>query len=486
MHAYRFKEDALMMSQSKPNLSLAYTSQLKEMHLDNLPYEGTIPAWLSGSFISNGPAQFEIGNTSFKHWLDGFAMLKKFTFHESKVSFTNKFLRSKQYCHSIENKKLYFNEFATYAHSSWPMRIAHSLRELFHPTIFDNCNVNIANITEHWMAMTESNCQLAFDLETLSTQGIFTFNQALPGQMSLAHPQVDIDSGDMINLTIDIGKKIQYHIYVVTPGSMQQQPIKTYVSDKLYYMHSFCLTKNYIILLKSPLTSNKFKLMLGLPFNHTLTWDKCASSSFVVMNRHNGDICEIETDPFICLHSVNAFERNHELVLDLICYTDGNPYDELYLANLTSDRPELRRSNLRRYIINMPTKSCEYEVLCDKIIEFPNINYDKIHGENYQFAYSAWMTDRNQLFLNAIQKLDVTTGNTLAWRKDHCYPGEPIFIAHPQAKNEDDGLLLFIVLNTQTQCSALVILNAQDMQPMAEVHLPIHLPLGLHGQFYHP
>jgi carotenoid cleavage dioxygenase-like enzyme len=361
----------------------------------------------------------------------------------------------------------------------------HSLRSLFKQELYDNCSVNTAKIAEHWIAMTESNCQLAFDLDTLCTQGTFVFNNALKGQMSLAHPQLDIESGEIININIEIGKKIQYHIHKVAPKSIQQQLIKTVISDKLYYMHSFCLTKNYVILLKSPLTCHTFKLMLGLPFNNTLQWDKRAASSFVIIHRHTGAISELETDPFICLHSVNAFELNNDIVMDLICYTDGNPYEELYIANLTSEKPVLRRTNLRRYVIDINRKVCAYQVLCDKTVEFPNINDSKVHGCNYQFAYTAWMSDRNQPFLNAIQKLDVISGTALTWKEDNCYPGEPVFIANPQAKNEDDGLLLFIVLNTAAQCSSLVILNALDMQQTAEVYLPFHLPLGLHGQFYH-
>lgn len=56
------------MSESKLNLSKAYTSQSDEITLDNLRIDGDIPTWLSGSFVSNGPGQFEVGGTHFNHW----------------------------------------------------------------------------------------------------------------------------------------------------------------------------------------------------------------------------------------------------------------------------------------------------------------------------------------------------------------------------------------------------------------------------------
>jgi len=48
-----------------PNLSIAYSSQYDEITLENLRIDGEVPTWLSGSFVSNGPGQFEVGTTHF-------------------------------------------------------------------------------------------------------------------------------------------------------------------------------------------------------------------------------------------------------------------------------------------------------------------------------------------------------------------------------------------------------------------------------------
>ena len=79
------------------------------------------------------------------------------------------------------------------------------------------------------------------------------------------------------------------------------------------------------------------------------------------------------------------------------------------------------------------------------------------------------------LFSNAIQKLNVNTGEVKIWRKSGYYTLEPVFI---------DGVVLFIAYNIATQTSSLLILDAQTMEQMAEVFLPFHLPFGLHSQFY--
>jgi len=78
------------------NLEHAFSSQLQEINIKNIAYTGTLPSWLKGSLINNGPAQFEVGHTFFKHWFDGFAMLKKVDFSQEKVDFQNKILHSQQ------------------------------------------------------------------------------------------------------------------------------------------------------------------------------------------------------------------------------------------------------------------------------------------------------------------------------------------------------------------------------------------------------
>lgn len=40
---------------------------------------GIIPPWLSGRLVRNGPGLFEVGETEYRHWFDGHALLHSFT-----------------------------------------------------------------------------------------------------------------------------------------------------------------------------------------------------------------------------------------------------------------------------------------------------------------------------------------------------------------------------------------------------------------------
>src|SRR3990167_718731 len=471
------------MKMKNTGFSKAYLTQPSETSLDNLVVIGDVPKWLSGSFVSNGPAQFEVNTTHFNLWCDVFAMLKKFNFESGKVSFQNRFLRSQQYAISNTSGRLNSNEFATYANTSLLGRLRRSIKGLMDGNIYDNCNINTTCIADHFIAMTETSDIIEFKLNDLSTIGPFQFADNVQGQLASAHPHLDIATGEIINIAIEVGRIIKYHIYKIVPHSIKREIIQTYISKKLFYMHSFSITSNYVILFKSPLVINKFKLLLGLPFNDTLSWLRNNPSSFIIIDRNDGSTREIETDPFVCLHNVNAYENGNEVILDLICHGDGNPYNYLYLSNLQSPQPNLPSGTLRRYVIDINSKRCGFTTLSSYNQEFPRINYKAINGKDYQFIYTNLITNAGQRFFNAIQKFNVRTGKIQCYEKMNYYIGEPVFVARPHGQFEDDGMLLSIAFNTDNQCSSLVILDAQSMQQVAEAFLPVHLPLGLHGNF---
>lgn len=466
-------------------LSKAYASQYNEILLEKPHIDGEIPSWLCGYFISNGPGQFEVGLTHFKHWFDGFAMLKKFEFNEGSVHFQNRFLQSTEYTQSTKISKLSDNEFGTYANASLLGRIKTSLQGLIRGSKHDNGVVNTSYLDNDFVAMTESKDLVTFNIKDLSTQGEFKFLDNIPCHVTTAHPHFDINSKEYINVAIELGKTSKYHIYKVEQGSRVRQHLQTYQSDSLFYMHSFSITAHYIILFKSPLVISKLKLMLGLPFNETLTYQKeHLSSFFIVIDRYTGQTFEIETEPFICLHSINAYEQGKEIVLDLVCHHSPNPYNYLYLENLCSNTPTFSFADVRRFVIQPALKKCEHYILSGIMHEFPRINYEICNSLPYQFAYTASMLTKNDPFFTSLHKLNVQTGTVQQWYKTNYFVGEPVFVPKDNSLREDEGILLSIALNSSTQLSSLLILDAQSMEQLAEVYLPIHLPFGLHGNFY--
>ncbi len=44
-------------------------------------------------------------------------------------------------------------------------------------------------------------------------------------------------------------------------------------------------------------------------------------------------------------------------------------------------------------------------------------------------------------------QVDVLSGTVKMWQEPNSFPGEPIFVARPGGKKEDDGVLLVVVLS---------------------------------------
>lgn len=456
-----------------------FSSQYIEDIWDNLKIIGNIPTWLQGDFISNGPGQFEINQQHFNHWFDGFALLKKFNFKDNTIIFQTKFLKTNEYIQSISQGKLSVNEFGTYSSTLMSLKLKNAILSLFKKDNRDNCIINTTIFEGHFIAITESSNIVEFERSSLETLGRFSFNDNLHGQLSTAHPIFST------NILIELGLKNKYHIYTTDNKNINRKIIHTYNSDRAFYIHSFSMTPNYIILLKSPLTLNKFKLALGLPFNHALYYEPKLTSYIVVINRSTKQEYEIATEPFVCLHTINAYEKHESIILDIICHKNTNPYDKLYLKNLKSNKPKLPLGQIKRYKIFLNNKQYLANELTDYFHEFPRINMD-YSGLHYKFVYTSMTTQKNSKFFDAIQKFNMETHEKLQFSKQNYYFGEACFVANPNNSDdhEDDGVLLVISWNQKQRQSSLMIIDTNSMNLLSEIILPIYLPFGLHGNFY--
>ena len=89
-------------------------------------------------------------------------------------------------------------------------------------------------------------------------------------------------------------------------------------------MHSFGMSERYVVLAENPLIVNPMSMPLSKKaFIDNYTWEPERGTRLIVMDRHTGEVQGIhETDAMFCFHHVNSFERDGELVVDLIAYDD--------------------------------------------------------------------------------------------------------------------------------------------------------------------
>jgi carotenoid cleavage dioxygenase-like enzyme len=442
--------------------TLGLTNLDDEISVDELELEGELPAWLAGSLLRTGPARWDLGKQTVNHWFDGLAMLHRFTIAGGKVSYANRFLRSKAF-EGAKDGRVGYREFATDPCRSAFKRVA----SLFDPGFTDNANVNVARIMGNWVALTETPMAVAFDPETLETLGVTKIPATTGG---LAHPHGD--DGKALSMGVHMIGRPAYRL-IEDDRVVGKLPVR-----RPAYVHSFAMTDRYAVLVEHPYTVNPIKIPLSnKPFIEHFEWHPQDGTRFVVFDRRSGrHIGDWHGDPFFVFHNVNAYEDGEDIVIDLCVYQDAEIVAALGLQRLRAGQP-IPKAHLERFRLGA-SGSVERTRLSEEPLELPRIDYGRVNGRPYRYV---WGGGARHEFFDTIVKIDVTTGETLTWSDG--YPGEPVYVGRPGRDEEDDGVLLSVVLEPDRGASSMVVLDAATLTELARARVPHHIPFGFHGQF---
>lgn len=469
-------------SVTRPGYLAGFDTLDSEIALDALPVEGTIPEWLDGLLIRNGPGMFEAGDIPLRHWFDGLAMLHRFSFDSGRVSYANRFLRTEAY-RAARRGDLSFCEFATEPRRSLLRRAVAMIR----PQFSDNCSFGVARLGDELIAVTETPVAIAFDPQTLETGERVGSPR---GQHVTAHSHQDRETGELLRLATQFGPRPKYRVCAQSDRATQRVLAEIPVREPSY-MHSFGLSERHFVITASPFVVNPLQLGLSaLPFIENFRWEPERGTSFFVIDRKGGAARTFETDAFFAFHHVNAFERGHELVVDLIVYEDPGMIDALYLDRLRNNPPpEAAHGRLARFHIDLVHGNVVEQELCPKMFELPQIDYRARNGRPYRYVYGAAIdTDTGgepSDFPDQVVKVDIDTGETTTWQEPACYPGEPVFVPYPRAdREEDEGVLLSLVLDVRGPGSYLLVLDARTLAELGRARIPHPVPFGFHGQYF--
>jgi beta,beta-carotene 9',10'-dioxygenase len=457
--------------------ALGFRSQEEETAAGSLPLAGQLPDWLGGTLVRVTPAGLDPGGTPVRHWFDGLAMLHAFGIGGGNVSYASRFLESREYRHVREHGKLRGRAFGTDPCRSIFQRVS----ALFDPGQTDNCNVNVTRLGERWIAMTETPIAIEFDPETLATVGPVEW--AGRGDHASAHPQYDFERRELVSYLVRFGPRSSYHLYAVPDGSTERRTIAKVPVREPAYMHSFALTDRYAVLFDQPLVVNPLRLAFGnRPFIENYEWKPERGSRFLIIDREAGELrAAVEAEAFFTFHQANAFEENGELVVDLVGYDDSSIIDALYLDKLRAGERPASAGRLRRYRLPLDGGDARREELYDEPIELPRIAYRSRNGKPYRFVYG--VAQRGDEFIDSLVKVDVRDGSSRRWEQEGCFAGEPVFVAAPAADAEDEGVILSVVLDTATERSFLLVLDASSFEELARAEAPQRVPFGFHGDF---
>jgi carotenoid cleavage dioxygenase-like enzyme len=470
-----------IVSGTTTDYRLGFADQTEEVRVAELAVTGEVPNWLQGGLVRVTPAQMDFAQRSVTHWFDGMAMLNRFGFDDGTVSYASRFLDTKARRAALASGGTAINGFATDPCRTLFQRI----QSTFRPDLTDNANVNLTRLGDEYLAMTETPIPVRFDPETLATLG-HDEHAAAFGQITTAHPHHDPERGELVNFAAHLGRKSEYRVYA-RRSRTEGRTLATMPVREPSYMHSFAITPRYAVLLENPLTVNPLKLAFGgKSFIHNYTWKPELGMRIHAFDRHTGALHRSwTTDPFFVFHTINAFERDGELIVDLCAYEDASIIGLLDLAPLRAGTNGMVRARPRRLTLPLAGGAVTSRPLADLDLELPRIDYRRRNGYDYRYVYGASSGDAP--FLKRLVKLDVTDGSATVWDEPNAWAGEPVFVPRPDRDEhgaEDDGVILSVVLDPAAGRSFLLVLDAESFEEIARAKAPHHIPFGFHGQFF--
>ncbi|TNM96239.1 beta,beta-carotene 15,15'-dioxygenase [Takifugu flavidus] len=498
--------------------------------------KGTIPSWLQGTLLRNGPGIFSVGDTSYQHWFDGMAIMHSFTFKDGEVSHRSKFLRSDTYNANMAANRIVVSEMGTMAYPD-PSKnfIVKAITFLNHtmPDFTDNGASNFIKYGNDIYATSETNYIRMIDPVTLETKDKVDYMKYLPVNLASSHPHYDKE-GNAYNMGTSIAEKgkTKYMLFKVpaataakdqgknTPALKNVEVIASVPCRSMLtpsYYHSFAMTDNYFIFLEQPFKLDILKMATA--YMRGVNWASCLkfcpeeSTLIHLINRKTGKEVETKfhTGSIIIYHHVNAYEEDDHVVFDVIAYKDNQLYDMFYLSKLKENtgKPDENYSkpNYNRYVlplisdkgiavgedlVKLPNTRatavkekegkllCQPEVLCEGF-ELPRINYD-INGTRHRFVYGNCV--EHSVVSKQIAKFDTESKEMVFWTEENCWPSEPVFVPRPNGESEDDGVVLSSVINTNPgQSCYLLVLDGKTFKEVGRAYVGAKLQKDMHGYF---
>lgn len=503
-----------------------------------LQVEGSIPPYVRGVLVRNGPSVFGAlpskTNTAaprrYTHIFDGLAKLSKYDFKgDGDVLFSTRFIESDWYKRIVRDRKDIPPSITTGSVNP-PFSLLQNIKgALLSSTHFDNTPVNVHQIGGrsggHIVAVTDAPVLMEFDLDTLQTVGKVKYPNSISSSrtgtemLSTAHPHSIKGDDYSYNYYLELRPLSRYNVahIVRMDTEFNRQVVGTVEVEGVPYIHDFSLTDKYAILFVYPIRMDLSTAVSGKGFLSQLLWDgkdkrtkiyvfdieqsRSSKSSLYEDPESKRPIAYFETDPIFSYHHINAYEeddpsapRSKRIVLDLTAYRDDTiltgPDGYLYIDNIKD--PVKRNRSTRAGIChryNLPMQSIYHGLYIKPQVlhardedakyyeqEMVTINPNFI-GKPYRYSYGMTMfpggveedprrrplsqgpidwsivkqdhsASKYPPKLNSGEPHDAQASAHI-WSAPNCYPSEAVFVPNPDAKSEDDGVLLSQVYDGQ-------------------------------------
>jgi carotenoid cleavage dioxygenase-like enzyme len=436
-----------------PALSGAFEPVFDERDDTDLKIEGEIPRGLRGVFMRNGPNPQYKPDDHYAYPFDGTGMVHAIYIESGRARYRNRWVMTNEaQQEKAAGQRIFNSSFSAPPHA-------------------DLANTNIVHHAGRYLALYEAGVPYELDRD-LNSKGPYNYEGKLPSVMS-AHPKFDPDTGELLSIAYNANTGALAYLRANKQG--QLDTVVPFQGPWGAMVHDISITENHVVAFIGPLVFDRSRP--GPP----ATWQPDRGTMIAVIPRDaksGKDVIWIQSPPFFQFHIMNAFEDGERIEVTFPWY------DSFSLTHPSS------RLELHRLVVDLQKRSVLDHALDDQACEFSRVN-DAYIGRKARYGYVGLRDPRPgekpQIgAFEAIARYDLTTGKKIV----HQFAAgstvcEPLFVAEPHGKSEEDGFIFSFVHQLGEPGGTFVILDARHLsgKPLATVHLPRRVPAGLHGSW---
>ncbi len=450
----------------------------------DLPVSGTLPDFLSGRYLRNGPNPQGDPDPATYHWFTGAGMVHGIALDGGRARwYRNRWVRSAAVASALGE----------------PARPGP-----VHAGMDFAANTHVMGHAGRTFALVEAGA-LPYELTPeLDTVGPCDFDGTLRGGYT-AHPLRDPATGELhaVSYFWGWGNKVEYSV-LDAAGRIRRRTTIEVGGNPM--MHAFSLTEKHVVIYDLPVTFDLDKvrgasranrrierlLRRGLPAPvasvvsrragsgasgaFPYSWDPTYRARVGVLEREApGDsIRWYDVEPCYVYHPVNAFDGPDGVVLDVVRHPKTFATEQL--------GPAEGPPTLDRWTIDPAAGKVREERLDDRGLEFPRVD-ERLVGRRHRYGYAVGFNGHDDLD-DTVTKYDLAAGTSQVRAfGPSCRTGEFVMVPRRPDAAEDDGALVGLVYDAERDRSDLVVLDAGTLATVASVALPARVPHGFHGSW---
>ena len=443
--------DASKVDETAWHLQGNWAPVKEELTVSDLEVKGEVPKEINGLYIRNGMNP----RSGFSdHWFFGNGMLHGFNFEDGKVSYKNRYVRTPYYEKDLD--------------------IIGSFGDLS----ASPANTHIIKHADKFLALEEAHLPWEVD-ENLETKGAYDFNGKLKGAMT-AHPRTCPKTGELLFFSYSVMSEPYLTYYRVNPAGklVQIEPIEL---PRAVMMHDWNITENHVVFMDLPIISDmNLAVETGSPFGFKPEF----GARLGVMPREgsNSDVRWFDIDPCYVFHPLNSYEEGNKIILHVCRQQEAmvGGFQDIYGGETTVAR-------LWKWTIDLELGSVKEEQIDDAPCDFPRIDDRRIGFKNDYGYFTTLETDVESLTIGRhLLKYDLVNDKRLTHDLgENVTGGEALFVPRTANSSEDDGWVISLAYEAETDRSKLLVINSQDFEsaPVAEIYAPQRVPNGAHGSW---